>query len=146
MQPYHAIDDGRWVEQRIGPQRIKTTYAFRTLLDTEAPWPSAPTGPSHRWTPSRRIRGGPTRRTLDARIRGGWVPEQKIKRGEARRAYTYGMRGPRSTSRMGNAVAGRFADIVVTRSRSVCRAGPNRSAPSSHAFTVAAGKSFIGIP
>src|SRR5881296_1275617 len=35
MQPYHAIDDGRWVEQRIGPQRIKTTYAFRTLLDTE---------------------------------------------------------------------------------------------------------------
>ena len=37
MQPYHAIDDGRWVEQRIGPVRIKTTYAFRTLLDTDAP-------------------------------------------------------------------------------------------------------------
>src|SRR5881409_955515 len=36
MQPYHAIDDGRWVEQRIGPLRIKTTYAFRTLLDTGA--------------------------------------------------------------------------------------------------------------
>src|SRR5437773_2345877 len=33
MQPYHAIDDGRWVERRIGPVRIKTTYAFRTLLD-----------------------------------------------------------------------------------------------------------------
>ena len=37
MQPYHAIDDGRWVEKRIGPVRIKTTYAFRTLLDTDAP-------------------------------------------------------------------------------------------------------------
>src|SRR5712671_2798847 len=37
MQPYHAIDDGRWVEQRIGPLRIRTTYPFRTLLDTEAP-------------------------------------------------------------------------------------------------------------
>src|SRR5205809_2865764 len=36
MQPYHAIDDGRWVERRIGPVRIKTTYAFRTLLDTGA--------------------------------------------------------------------------------------------------------------
>src|SRR3989454_1638739 len=34
VQPYHAIDDGRWVEQRIGPVRIKTTYPFRTLLDT----------------------------------------------------------------------------------------------------------------
>src|SRR5438034_1293345 len=31
MQPYHAIDDGRWAEKRIGPQRAKTTYAFRAL-------------------------------------------------------------------------------------------------------------------
>ena len=37
MQPYHAIDDGRWVEQRIGPERIRTTYAFRDLLDSGAP-------------------------------------------------------------------------------------------------------------
>ena len=33
MQPYHAIDDGRWAEKRIGATRIKTTYAFRTFLD-----------------------------------------------------------------------------------------------------------------
>src|SRR5262249_30069517 len=36
MQPYHAIDDGRWAEKRIGQTRIKTTYAFRSLLDTGA--------------------------------------------------------------------------------------------------------------
>ena len=36
MQPYHAIDDGRWAEKRIGPERIKTTYAFRSLLDRHA--------------------------------------------------------------------------------------------------------------
>ncbi|HXU10493.1 MAG TPA: amidohydrolase, partial [Candidatus Binatia bacterium] len=36
MQPYHAIDDGRWAEKRIGPDRIKTTYAFRSLLDRGA--------------------------------------------------------------------------------------------------------------
>src|SRR5213080_3752032 len=51
MQPYHAIDDGRWVEQRIGPVRIKTTYPFRTLLDTGArlafgsDWTVAPLDP-----------------------------------------------------------------------------------------------------
>src|SRR5438128_180431 len=51
MQPYHAIDDGRWVEQRIGPVRIKTTYAFRTPLDTGAKlafgsdWTVAPLDP-----------------------------------------------------------------------------------------------------
>src|SRR5262249_9893419 len=33
VQPYHAIDDGRWAEKRIGPDRIKRTYAFRTFLD-----------------------------------------------------------------------------------------------------------------
>ena len=36
MQPYHAIDDGRWAEKVIGPERIKTTYAFRSLLDAGA--------------------------------------------------------------------------------------------------------------
>ncbi|MBI2535453.1 MAG: amidohydrolase, partial [Gemmatimonadetes bacterium] len=36
MQPYHAIDDGRWAEKRIGPERLKTTYAFRDLLDAGA--------------------------------------------------------------------------------------------------------------
>ncbi|MEQ1690680.1 MAG: amidohydrolase, partial [Gemmatimonas sp.] len=37
MQPYHAIDDGRWAERVIGPERAKGTYAFRSLLDAGAP-------------------------------------------------------------------------------------------------------------
>src|SRR5687767_388095 len=36
MQPYHAIDDGRWAEKVIGPERAKTTYAFRSLRDAGA--------------------------------------------------------------------------------------------------------------
>src|SRR5262249_839999 len=36
VQPYHAIDDGRWAEKRIGPERVKTTYPFRSLLDARA--------------------------------------------------------------------------------------------------------------
>ena len=49
MQPYHAIDDGRWAIKRIGPERLKGTYAFRSLLDQGAllsfgsDWPVAPT-------------------------------------------------------------------------------------------------------
>ena len=51
MQPYHAIDDGRWAEKRIGADRIKTTYAFRSLLDANArllfgsDWSVAPIDP-----------------------------------------------------------------------------------------------------
>lgn len=88
MQPYHAIDDGRWAEEYIGPERIKTTYAFRSLLDSGATlafgsdWFVAPA------TPLEGIYGAVTRRTLDGMNPGGWVPEQKITVEEALRAYT----------------------------------------------------------
>jgi predicted amidohydrolase YtcJ len=88
MQPYHAIDDGRWVEQRIGPERIKTTYAFRDLLNTGAPlafgsdWTVATIDPL--WG----VYAAVTRRTLDNKNPGGWVPEQKITLAEALKAYT----------------------------------------------------------
>ena len=88
MQPYHAIDDGRWAEKVIGPERIKTTYAFRSLLDSGArlalgsDWSVAPA------TPIEGIYAAVTRRTLDDRNPDGWVPEQKITVEEALRGYT----------------------------------------------------------
>ena len=114
MQPYHAIDDGRWVEKRIGPVRIKTTYAFRTLLDTEAPlafgsdWTVAPLDPMLG------VYAAVTRRTLDDRNPGGWVPEQKITVGEALRAYTSGNAWATfNEQKWGTLAPGRFADVVV---------------------------------
>jgi len=90
MQPYHAIDDGRWAEKRIGKERIKTTYAFRSLLDSGATlafgtdWTVAPL------TPLLSIYAAVTRRTLDGKNPNGWVPEQKITVEETVRAYTLG--------------------------------------------------------
>src|SRR6266566_2469010 len=114
MQPYHAIDDGRWVEKRIGPVRIKTTYAFRTLLDTEAPlafgsdWTVAPLDPILG------VYAAVTRRTLDGKNPGGWVPEQKISVGEALRAYTYGNAWALfMDQKWGTLAPNRFADVVV---------------------------------
>jgi len=114
MQPYHAIDDGRWVEQRIGPERIKTTYAFRTLLDTEAPlafgsdWTVAPLDPMLG------VYAAVTRRTLDNKNPGGWVPDQKITVGEALRAYTYGNAWATfNEQKWGTLAPGRYADVVV---------------------------------
>ena len=88
MQPYHAIDDGRWAEKVIGPERIETTYAFRALLDAGArlafgsDWFVAPP------TPIEGIYAGVTRRTLDGLHPEGWVPGQKISVEEALSAYT----------------------------------------------------------
>ena len=90
MQPYHAIDDGRWVDKVIGAERSKGTYAFRSLLDTRArlafgsDWYVAPP------TPLMGIYAAVTRRTLDEKRPGGWVPEQKISVEDALRAYTAG--------------------------------------------------------
>lgn len=88
MQPYHAIDDGRWAEKVIGPERILTTYAFRSLIDAGAhvafgsDWSVAPA------TPLEGIYAAVTRRTLDGANPDGWVPEQKISVEEALVGYT----------------------------------------------------------
>ena len=114
MQPYHAIDDGRWAEKRIGPERIKTTYAFRSLLDNGAhlafgsDWTVAP------MDPILGIYAAVTRRTLDGKNPNGWVPDQKITVEEALRAYTagnaYGVFAERSRGKL---APGYLADLVV---------------------------------
>ena len=114
MQPYHAIDDGRWAERVIGPQRIQTTYAFRSLLDGGArlafgsDWFVAPP------TPLEGIYAAVTRRTLDDRNPGGWVPAQKITVEEALRAYTAGGAYASFLDKETGAIApGMLADIAV---------------------------------
>jgi predicted amidohydrolase YtcJ len=114
MQPYHAIDDGRWAEKVIGPERARGTYAFRSLLDQNAvlafgsDWFVAPP------TPLEGIFAAVTRRTLDDRNPDGWVPEQKITVEEALRAYTRGgAYAAFEEQRKGVLAPGRLADLVV---------------------------------
>jgi predicted amidohydrolase YtcJ len=90
MQPYHAIDDGRWADAVIGSERASRTYAFRSLLDVKthlafgSDWFVAPP------TVLEGIYAAVTRRTLDDKNPSGWVPAQKITVAEALRAYTAG--------------------------------------------------------
>ncbi len=124
MQPYHAIDDGRWAEHRIGPERARTTYAFRSLLDSGAvlafgsDWPVAP------MAAIMGIYGAVTRRTLDGKHPGGWVPEQKITVAEAVRAYTWGSAYASFEENLkGTIEPGKLADLVVL-SRDIFRIDP----------------------
>jgi predicted amidohydrolase YtcJ len=114
MQPYHAIDDGRWAENRIGPERIKTTYAFRSLLEAGAPlafgsdWVVAPLSPVEG------IYAAVTRRTLDGANPDGWVPEEKISVSQALRGYTLGSAfSGYSEGFTGSLEVGKRADLVV---------------------------------
>jgi predicted amidohydrolase YtcJ len=114
MQPYHAIDDGRWAEKRIGKERAKTTYAFRSLLDSGATlafgtdWTVAPLNPLLS------IYGAVTRRTIDGKNPNGWVPEQKISVEEAVRAYTVGSAYAEFQETVKGTIApGKLADLVI---------------------------------
>jgi len=114
MQPYHAIDDGRWAEKRIGPERIKTTYAFRTFLDRGVrlafgtDWSVAPLDPMQT------IYAAATRATLDGKHPDGWVPEQKITVKEAVEAYTKGSAYAEFQEKEKGSIApGQLADLVI---------------------------------
>lgn len=114
MQPYHAIDDGRFAEKYIGYERCKTTYAFKSLMDAGATvafgsdWFVAPP------TPLEGIYAAVTRRTLDDKNPDGWVPEQKISVEQALQAYTInGAYASYEEKIKGSLEAGKLADFVV---------------------------------
>jgi len=114
VQPYHAIDDGRWAEERIGHDRASRTYAFRTFLDHGVrlafgtDWSVAPLNPMLT------IYAAVTRATLDGKNPDGWFPEQKLTLPESIEAYTLGSAYAEFQEReKGSITAGKFADMVL---------------------------------
>ena len=114
MQPYHAIDDGRWAGKVIGAERSKGAYAWRSLLDAKATlafgsdWFVAPP------TPLEGIYAAVTRRTFDGKTPNGWVPEQRITVEDALRAYTRGSAyAGFQDGQLGVLRVGMLADLVM---------------------------------
>jgi predicted amidohydrolase YtcJ len=114
MQPYHAIDDGRWVETRIGHERARSSYAWRSVLDHGAAlafgtdWSVAPLNPLLG------LYAAVTRATLDGRHPEGWIPEERITMEEAVSAYTRGSAYAEfQDTDKGTLEPGKLADMVV---------------------------------
>jgi len=114
MQPYHAVDDGRWADRRLGPERRLGAYAFRWLLDAKATvafgsdWDVAPI------SPILGIAAAVTRATIDGKQPGGWGPEQKITAEEALRAYTVtAAYAAFEEKEKGSLEIGKLADFVI---------------------------------
>jgi len=114
VQPYHAIDDGRWAERRIGRDRATRTYAFRTFLDhgvrlaLGTDWNVAPLNPMLT------LYAATTRATLDGKNPNGWFPEQKLTIKEAIEAYTVGSAYAEfQENEKGSITPGKLADMVL---------------------------------
>jgi predicted amidohydrolase YtcJ len=114
VQPYQAIDDGRWAEKRIGHDRASRTYAFRTFLDHGVQlafgtdWPVVPLNPLLG------VYAAVARATLDGKYPGGWFPEQKLTVAEAVAAYTMGSAYAEFQEKeKGTITPGKLADMVL---------------------------------
>jgi len=114
VQPYHCIDDGVWAENRIGPERIKTTHVYKSLLERDAvvafgtDWPVAPLNPLLG------IYAAVTRRTVDGQNPNGWIPEEKISIEYAIKCYTLNAAYASFEEKIkGSIEVGKVADLVV---------------------------------
>jgi predicted amidohydrolase YtcJ len=119
VNPYHLSDDMRWMEERIGHDRCRGAYAFRSLLENGAmlsfgsDWPGTSAAEYH-MHPRYLIHAAVNRTTLNGEPAGGWFPEQKISVAEALKAYTIN----NATAALegdvrGSLKAGKLADITV---------------------------------
>jgi predicted amidohydrolase YtcJ len=141
MQPYHVIDDGRWAENRIGAEVLRTSYAYRSLLDAGAhlafgsDWPVAPL------SPILGIDAAVKRRTLDGKHPEGWFPAQRISAREAVEAYTRGAAWAAMRERdEGSLEPGKLADLVVL-TRDILDPGESASiAEAQVAMTILGGR------
>ena len=118
VQPYHAIDDMRWMEERIG-ERSKWAYAFKTFKDAGVPllfgsdWP----GTNASWytaNPMTILYAATTRQTVDGKPAGGWFPEQRLDLETSLRSYTINnawAEGEEASK--GSLTVGKLADLVI---------------------------------
>ncbi|BDQ01492.1 amidohydrolase [Ignavibacterium sp.] len=114
VQPYHCIDDGVWAEKRIGPERIKYTYPFKSFLEAGVKlcfgtdWYVAPLNPMLG------LYAAVTRRTLDDKNPDGWIPEQKISVEDAIKCYTLNSAYAAFEENIkGSIEVGKLADLIV---------------------------------
>jgi predicted amidohydrolase YtcJ len=140
VQPYHAIDDGRWAIQRVGAERLKGTYAFKSLIDSGArvcfgsDWPVAP------FAPLTGIAAAVLRQTIDGANPGGWLPEQRITVEQALIAYTAtNAYAGFQEDRLGRLVPGYIADLVVL-DKDLLRIDPQQITSATVLRTVVDGK------
>jgi predicted amidohydrolase YtcJ len=114
MQPTHATSDLPWAEQRIGSERIRGAYAWRTMLDAGALVVAGSDFPVEETAPTFGLYAAVTRQDVDGQPAGGWYPEQKLTLDEA----VYAFSGAPAIAgfveeRRGRVQAGMVADLTV---------------------------------
>ncbi len=114
MQPTHATSDMPWAEARVGPDRIRGAYAWRSFLDSGARLALGSDFPVEQVSPLLGLYAAVTRQDAAAQPEGGWTPNQRLTREEALRGFTLDAAyAGFMEDEVGSLVPGKRADFVV---------------------------------
>jgi predicted amidohydrolase YtcJ len=151
VQPYHAIDDMRWMEERIGHEGSRGAYAFKSLMEGGAvlsfgsDWP----GTNAAWYPAKPLLGiyaAVTRQTLDGQPPEGWFPDERIDVETAIRAYTINNAyAAGEEDEKGSLRAGKLADMTIV-DRDLLEIEPSAIKDVRVLATIVGGRVTYAIP
>jgi len=140
MQPSHQTTDMRWAEKRLGPERIKGAYAWRTMLNDGVTLAFGTDWPVEIINPMRGLHACVTRQLPDGTPAGGWQPQERISMDECIHAYTVGSAYAEfEEGKKCQIVPGQYADIVVL-SGDVTKMPPSELLRTTVLYTIVGGR------
>ena len=145
VQPFHLSDDMRWMEERIGAERSKGAYAFKSIqasgaiLSFGTDWPGT-SASEYPINPMLGLYAAVTRQTIDGKPESGWFPAERISIEDAIRAYTYNTAYANFEEKLkGSIEVGKLADLTIL-SRNLLRIPPRDLLTTEVVYTIVNGQ------
>ncbi len=140
MQPIHATSDMDWAEARLGSQRIKGAYAWKSLINSGAIIPAGSDFPNDIMQPLWGFYAAVTRMDQDGKPEGGWHPEECMSRDEALKSFTtWAAFAAFKEKEKGTIEVGKCADLTII-SQDIMTIPANEILNTEIDMTIIAGK------
>ena len=140
MQPSHAIGDLHFAVDRIGPERLKGGYAWRTIIDSGSIIAGGSDAPVEVGDPRIEFYAAVTRKDLSGYSGEHWTPEQKVTRQEALKMFTiWPAYAAFQEDMTGSIEVGKAADFTVFET-DIMTAAPEDILTAKVAMTMVGGK------